>query len=66
MICPIMSRPMKAVGPWGQEGTEIVWAECQRENCQFWTAVRTTENLEVVGCGLGMQANMNSEGQYRV
>lgn len=65
-ICPLMSRPIKAVGHMHRPTTEIEWVTCQKENCQLWSLVYTTETIQVSGCALEIVAHKTQDGKYAV
>lgn len=65
-ICPLMSRPIKAVGAYDQPITEIEWVSCQENNCQLWCLTYTTENTQISGCALEIAAHKTQDGKYAV
>lgn len=65
-ICPLMSRPIPTTGAYDQPTIETCWQDCQRENCQLWSQVYTTENLKISGCALEIAAHKTQDGRYAV
>lgn len=65
-ICPLMSRPLNAIGAYDQQVVETVWVDCQKEICQLWATVYTTEHIQIQGCSLELNAHKNQDGQYAV
>lgn len=65
-ICPIMSRPMAAVGAYDQSTIGVEWVNCQENNCHLWGKVYTTENTPIEGCSLELNAHKNQDGKYVV
>lgn len=61
-----MSRSVVGVGPYDQQITEVSWVSCEESNCQLWSTVYTTENRQIQGCSLELNAHKTQDGKYAV
>lgn len=58
-ICPLMSRPVAVtIGM-----TKFEPVECQKEKCQFWISVYSTEGLkQSPECAIVLRSLVNADG----
>ena len=66
-ICPMMSRPVAITKANGIVVPEMHLVQCQREKCQFWRAIYSTEGLQQSPeCALVLPALSNADGLFVV
>jgi hypothetical protein len=58
-ICPFRFKPGVISGHFFQ-------TKCERDNCQLWTGMYSTEGNMIYDCAFVLMAGKNSEGQIRV
>ena len=51
MICPMMSRPMKAHDG-RNDYVEVHFVDCQKNKCALWISVRLNQGRDFSHCGL--------------
>ena len=67
-ICPIMSKPIPALGAYDQQTSEVYWVDCQKENCALWIGLYCKEGDKLrpreYGCAFAMLAMKNPQTGY--